>query len=509
MTKSGKALSSAIAILMLIVIVLAITVPMVAFFINNQSSAEAGNTLVNNYIYLKNLQVKQVEYGHPGIYYSNSSIYFAYTNSTFVPQSNVTVTNILYFKDGIWYNVPAHYPLVIGNYTNLTLPKQVQGHPIIIVTSFGNLFFLSPESSIGPYSTSGKGGVIIAAEISEPGNTIGVSINATTNISGSFKNYTTPVAFPNQTGTFSVGVPQYIFYEMPNGSIVTGVFHNWIVSGALVNSTNSQGIKVNLQGVPASLTANYTAVTQYVNLQVNLIKNYRQPITIAIDGIEHTINNSENSQIFPVLAGYVNVTIYTTQFNVTSTNAIYQHSYQESTYNGKSYSTTSFLIFIQPSSTNPSINIQFINSSSYYKVYINYAYNQNSPWPPNVHNITNLSTNQYAKPFNASSVNFTLNSSVYQYNTKIWVKNGTYIAGGKNFFAQGPFCVYFTNKHHTKYSNLTWGPYEITVQTLNRQTVESVQSYAGVTLEINVNQPLIITVYYAYTTGYNRLSQGG
>ncbi|MEM3196080.1 MAG: hypothetical protein QXH43_08165, partial [Metallosphaera sp.] len=430
MTKSGKALSSAIAILMLIVIVLAITVPMAAFFINNQSSAEAGNALVNNYIYLKNLQVKQVEYGHPGIYYSNSSIYFAYTNGTFVPQSNITVTNILYFKDGIWYNVSAHYPLVIGAYTNLTLPKQVQGHPIIIVTSFGNLFFLSPESSIGPYSTSGKGGVIIAAEISEPGNTIGVSTNVTTNINGPFKNYTTPVAFPNQTGTFSVGVPQYVFYEMPNGSIVTGVFHNWIVSGALVNSTNSQGIKVNLQGVPASLTANYTAVTQYVNLQVNLIKNYGQPITIAIDGIKHTIDNSEN---FKVLAGYVNVTIYTTQFNVTSPNAIYQHSYQESTYNGKSYSTTSFLIFIQPSSTNPSINIQFINSSSYYKVYINY--NNANPLPPNVSSISPLETCP------ASSVNFILNSSVYQYNTNsysfIWVKNGTYIAGGTGVFAQG------------------------------------------------------------------------
>ncbi|AEB94691.1 hypothetical protein [Metallosphaera cuprina] len=441
MTKSGKALSSAIAILMLIVIVLAITVPMAAFFINNQSSAEAGNALVNNYIYLKNLQVKQVEYGHPGIYYSNSSIYFAYTNGTFVPQSNVTVTNILYFKDGIWYNVPAHYPLVIGAYTNLTLPKQVQGHPIIIVTSFGNLFFLSPESSIGPYSTSGKGGVIIAAEISEPGNTIGVSTNATTNINGPFKNYTTPVAFPNQTGTFSVGVPQYVFYEMPNGSIVTGVFHNWIVSGALVNSTNSQGIKVNLQGVPASLTASYTAVTQYVNLQVNLGKNYGQPITIAIDGIKRTITESQN---FKVLAGYVNVTIYTTQFNVTSPNAIYQHSYQESTYNGKSYSTTSFIIFIQPSSTNPSINIQFINSSSYYKVYINY--NNATPLPPNVSSIEYpiLFSIEYpilwkpVEPCPASSVNFTLDSSVYQYNTKIWVKNGTYIAGGTGLFVPGP-----------------------------------------------------------------------
>ncbi|MEM0175836.1 MAG: hypothetical protein QXU86_07180 [Metallosphaera sp.] len=503
MTKSGKALSSAIAILMLIVIVLAITVPMAAFFINNQSSAEAGNALVNNYIYLKNLQVKQVEYGHPGIYYSNSSIYFAYTNGTFVPQSNITVTNILYFKDGIWYNVSAHYPLVIGAYTNLTLPKQVQGHPIIIVTSFGNLFFLSPESSIGPYSTSGKGGVIIAAEISEPGNTIGISTNVTTNINGPFKNYTTPVAFPNQTGTFSVGVPQYVFYEMPNGSIVTGVFHNWIVSGALVNSTNSQGIKVNLQGVPASLTANYTAVTQYVNLQVNLIKNYGQPITIAIDGINHTINNNEN---FKVLAGYVNVTIYTTQFNVTSPNAIYQHSYQESTYNGKSYSTTSFLIFIQPSSTNPSINIQFINSSSYYKVYINYACNQNSPWPPNVSSISPDET------YSASYVNFILNSSVYQYNTKIWVKNGTYIAHGTDLFVPGSFYVYFTNGGYTYYPYLTWGPYEITVQTLSGQTVESVQSYAGVApyagvaLEINVNQPLNITVYYAWTTGYNYLS---
>ncbi|MEM4746577.1 MAG: hypothetical protein QXF40_04405, partial [Metallosphaera sp.] len=143
------------------------------------------------------------------------------------------------------------------------------------------------------------------------------------------------------------------------------------------------------------------------------------------------------------------------------------------------------------------------------KVYINYTYNQNSPWPPNVSTIINLGAKQYAEPCPASSVNFTLNSSVYQYNTKIWVKNGTYIAGGTGVFVPGPFYVYFTNRQPTYYPYLTWGPYKITVQTLNGQTVESVQSYAGVALEINVNQPLNITVYYAWTTGYNSLSQGG
>jgi hypothetical protein len=119
---------------------------------------------------------------------------------------------------------------------------------------------MQPGSGIGPYSSTASGsGVEIITQIFTPSGPIIVSTNITTNIDGTFKNYATPVGFLNTTGTFVVRAPQYVYYQEPNGNVITGVFKNWVLLGkAAVNGTNTLAIRVTLENSPIALIANYT-----------------------------------------------------------------------------------------------------------------------------------------------------------------------------------------------------------------------------------------------------------
>ncbi|QCO30784.1 hypothetical protein DFR88_10055 [Metallosphaera sedula] len=507
----SRGLTNAIAILMLIIVVLVISIPMITFFTNTQQTGTEKLALVNNYIFLKNLQVKQVEYGHPAIYYANSSIEFYYTNGTFVPPTNLTIVKILYLQGGVWLNLSYHYPITINAFTNLTLPSYVQGKPIIIVTSLGNVFFLTPKSSIGPYSTSAKGGLVIAAEIAEPNGPIGVATNVTTNINGPYKNYTTPIAFPNQTGTFVVKAPEYVFYERPNGSIVTGVFHNWILGGQVTaNSTTSSSISVSLTGGTATLTANYTPITDYVNLEVQSFNG--ENVNILIDGNRYTVTGTQNIN---VLAGYVNITILTNQFYINSTNIHKHYMLVKSVYNGKSYTADSYIIFVNPFSSSSNIlDLVFENDYSLYKVNIYYGVYTNKygvAAPPNVTKITPyaigyVGTVYLGNPGSNSGL-FELNSTEYTYNNPYWIRNGTYVIGyvgtvytnGIYVIDNFPivincFYVSFNDSPPQSYSALDWLQY-----------VTYVNGTPYTQPNITIDSPLTIEVYYAWTTGYTSL----
>jgi hypothetical protein len=129
------------------------------------------------------------------------------------------------------------------------------------VTSLGNVYFLQPGSAIGPYSSAVSfGGVEIITQIYTPSGPIIVSTTVITNIAGTYKDYTTPVGFLKTTGTFVVEAPQYVYYQEPNGNIITGVFKNWVLIGkAAVNGTDTLAIRVTLENSPLVLIANYTS----------------------------------------------------------------------------------------------------------------------------------------------------------------------------------------------------------------------------------------------------------
>ncbi|MCG3109517.1 hypothetical protein L3N51_01810 [Metallosphaera sp. J1] len=523
----SKGLTNAIAILMLIIVVLVIAIPMITFFANSQQAGSAKLALVNNYIFLKSLQVKQVEYGHPAIYYANSSIEFYYTNGTFVPPTNLTIVKILYFSGGVWLNLSYNYPITVSSFTNLTLPSYVQSKPIIIVTSLGNVFFLTPKSSIGPYSTSARGGLVIGAEIAEPSGPIGVSTNVTTNIDGSYKNYTTPTAFPNQTGTFVVKAPEYVFYERPNGSIVTGVFHNWIVGGQVtLNSTNSRVAQVTLGGGSMSLIANYTPVTKIITLQISSYPSTKFNITV--DGISYTINGSEN---ITALAGYINISVNTLQFNNTnleSKGIIYHYTYGSSLINSVNYPVDNFIAFINPSNNYSDLSVQYINNYNYIRIEANYSA---IDYPENVtgiylynvigifyyiiivSNVTPLTLNKPSQ----YGLYFELNNSLYNYSSPFWIKNGTYsLSGIGKFVPIGYLPLKYSHEElisisslPSTYINVTYTnhPPSIFQAGLSWETYEFLNTSSRTTLPavITINSPLNITVVYTWYVGWNQL----
>ncbi|QKQ99082.1 hypothetical protein GWK48_00535 [Metallosphaera tengchongensis] len=491
-----KGISNAIALLILIVVVLVIAVPALLYVSNSQQAATTQSALVNNYIYLKSLQVKQVQEGHPAIFYANSSILFYYTNGTFVPPTNLTITHILFLNGSIWQNVTQiHYPLEVSRFFNLSLPGYVQGHPIIIVTSLGNVFFLTPKSSIGPYSLSSKGGFTVVTQIygSPP---LSVSTNISTNIYGKFENFTTPVSFPNYTGTFVVKAPQYVFYERPNGSVVTGVFRNWIVLGtASLNSTNSTDVRVTLEGTSTVLEANYTPVTKIITISLKVHPSTNN-ICVLVDGRPYNFDNTIN---VTVPAGYINVSLKTLQFNYSGSNQniIYHYSYDYSSFGSNKYDVTSFILF---SLSNSSLNINYINNFNYVKIYIGYSV-YNNGYMPNVTAIYYVKgfigdyiiPGRQVYPLSPSSDVLFLNSSLYNYNEYYWVVNGTYSIGGTGNVLRGPFLVIYNNSNLQLFNNISWNPYIFLVNGTKSNN-----------LVVTINDFTNITVEYVYEYGYDQ-----
>jgi len=453
----NKGLSNAVSVIIIILLLVSLAIP-VLYYLMNISQANVNNALIsNNYIYLKDLQNKQVTTGHPSFYYNGSYIYVEYTNGTFVPRSNITIVGILYLNsNGLWINVTdLKYPIVLSSDQALQLPSYVQGRPIIIVTSLGNVYFLQPGSAIGPYSsTVSSGGVEILTQIYTPSGPITVSTNVTANITGTFKNYTTPVSFPNRTGTFVAKAPQYVYYQEPNGSIITGVFKNWVLLGkAAVNGTNTLAIRVTLENSPLVLIANYTPLRSYITLTIQATdKNVG--VKVSVDGRLYTVNGSATIQI---PAGYFNVTVLTLQFNDTTqkgNGVIKYYTFKNMTYNGKTYFTYSAILFAPPN-TSQTLYINYVNKYNYY--YVTFK--------------------GYNLPVYAW-VN--LNGTVYNYGQSYWIIGGNYTA---------------------HYIGTFYGTYSYGVKTLQIVTPQGSQTYnfPNIPSYLYINSPMTVNAYYGIT----------
>ena len=453
----NKGLSNAVSVIIIILLLVSLAIP-VLYYLVNVSQANVNKALIsNNYIYLKELQNKQVTTGHPSFFYGGNYIYFEYTNGTFVPQSNVTIVGILYLNNnGLWVNITdLKYPIVLSSNRILQLPSYVQGRPIIIVTSLSNIYFLQPGSAIGPYSSTAIGsGVEILTQMYTPSGPIMVSANVTTNITGIFKNYTTPVGFPNTTGTFVVKAPQYVYYQQPNGSIITGVFKNWVLLGkAAVNGTNTLALRVTLENSPLALIANYTPLRSYITLTIQTTdKNVG--VNVSVDGHPYTVYGSATIQI---PAGYFNVTALTLQFNDTTqkgNGVIKYYTFKNMTYNGKTYVTYSAILFAPPN-TSETLYINYVNKYNYY----------------------NVTFKDYNPP---GQVYVVLNGTVYNYNHSYWIIGGNYSAN---------------------YTSILKGSYTYGVQTLEVVTPQGSQSYnvPNIPSYLYINSPMTVDAYYGET----------
>jgi hypothetical protein len=472
-----RGLSSAIAILILIVIIVSLVVPFLFYLQYMRQDTQITGAIVNNYITLKQLQYESVISGHPAIYYSGGtqkgSIIFEYTNGTFIPPINLTITGILYLNNGVWQNITTYkYPIVINSSQSIEIPSYASSYPIIIVTSLGNVFFLAPNTSIGPFALASKGGVEILAEIWTKNNIYAPIANVTTNImGGQFKNYSIPVAFPNITGTFQAKVPQYVYYEFQNGTIITGQFHNWIIQGnAIVNSTQTEGISVTLERQSVVLIANYTEVTTYISLNVQVVEPNApqvQPISVKIDGKNYQVPGTVK-----VLAGFVSVTIPQEylEFNNTlqeSNGCIYSYAYDYSEVGNTQYLSPSFVFFVNPQTFSITLTIYYTEEGYY--VYVK------------------LVCTGETYPY-TGSFNFILNGTVYDYGQSYWILAGKYVASPTGIFIQYAIPPYSIGAVNVFYNNnLIWKDTE----------------YSQII--INLTQPGTITVQYGVDEIYQQL----
>jgi hypothetical protein len=325
------------------------------------------------------------------------------------------------------------------------------------VTSLGNVYFLQPGSAIGPYSsTVSAGGVEIVTQIYTPGGPIMVSTNVTTDITGTFKNYTTPVSFPNRTGTFVAKAPQYVYYQEPNGSIITGVFKNWVLLGkAAVNGTDTLAVRVTLENSPLVLIANYTPLRSYITLTIQTTdKNVG--VKVSVDGRLYTVYGSRTIQI---PAGYFNVTVLTLQFNDTTQKAngvIKYYAFKNITYNGKTYVTYSAILFAPPN-TSETLYINYVNKYNYY--YVTFK----------VHNPP-------------GQVNVELNGTVYSYGQSYWIIGGNYSASYTGVFDQK--------------NNVSFGVITLLIDTQQRSKT---YYFPNIPSYLYINSTMTVIAYYGKT----------
>ncbi|AHC51885.1 hypothetical protein SUSAZ_07980 [Sulfolobus acidocaldarius SUSAZ] len=465
--KMAKAISAPITFAIILVIGILLLIPFLTYVTYLSQSNQISQAQFNNYVYLKNLEQQRAVSGRPGVYYNGSSLFILYSNGTFVPNSSIIVVGILYLNNlGVWQNITSlKYPIILNKTASINLPSNVAGKPIILVTSLGNIFFLQPGSSIGPYSNSiSKGGVTIISQIYTSSQIYSTSINITSNINGKFSNYTTPITFSNQTGTFQVRAPKYIYYiNSKTGRVITGVFSNWQILGSgTVNSTTTQGITVTLQGKPAILIANYSQLIQNVSLSITT--NAKFSVVVNINGVSYTVNNGV--LLVTVPAGYVNFTVYTLQGNDTSLKSsgiIKHYKFNTINYNGNSYVTNSQLLFLPPNSNLlPYVQINYINDYNYYQVTFNSYYD--SP-PP-------------------GGVDVYLNGTEYNYGETYWIIGGNYSFGPTGIF--------------TGYQ--TYQAKEVTIAENN--VIVKYYYFPDIPSYILINQPMTITVYYDYVINW-------
>jgi hypothetical protein len=432
----NKGLSNAISVMFILIILISLAVPFFILLSNIQQANTEEKPVIQNYAYLRCLQVNQVKSGHPAFYYNGSYIYVEYSNGTFVPPSNVTIVDILYLgSNGIWYNITSlKYPIILSKDEAIQIPPCASGRPIIIITSIGNIFILKSGCIIGPYSSvSKKAGVEILTQIYESSGAISVSTNVTANIYGKCENFTTPAAFPNQTGTFEAKVPKYVYYQNCKGQIITGVFHNWIVLGkGNVNSTSTQGIEVTLVGCPLILIANYTAIVNKIHLKV--IIGVSCPVCIGIDGQKYRITNND---VICIYAGYFNVTVITTRFTDTqdsSQGVRYHYCYNHITYNNNEYKQYSVILFAPPNCKCAIVYVCYYNNYNCYKIHL-YKYNC------------------------YQNVYLILNGTTYCYGNCYWIKGGKYCMIPTGIFYGGcsteavKICIINSTGTHIYYYN--------------------------------------------------------
>jgi hypothetical protein len=334
-----RGLSTIVIAIILLLMILLVVVP--AFIIFNSvpvysSQAKTSNEGVSE---LASEQNNQVFRGNPNVYYNSStnpSLQFMFAS---VP-TPFNITQIYYFNGTVWVPILNQSVLVVAYSTSLPLPKQAFNKPIIIVTGYGNIYFLNPNTSITTVTISGPAGkvpVYITAFVVNGSKFIPVSLLVTFQ---GYLSFLTPNLLYVNPGTYSVAIKNSSTIFLPYYGL-TAVFQNWSIAGyGTVRNPNSLSTTFTVTGA-AVLTAIYKANLQKFAVKI-VPSNIPLGTTISQGGATLTSLNSTIPVIVDNRTYYVgssgitlnltygyHVIQFPTQYNIT-----FNYTYKSFSLNG-------------------------------------------------------------------------------------------------------------------------------------------------------------------------------
>jgi len=286
-----RGLSTVIIAIILLLLILLVVVP--AFIILNSvpvynSQAKISTEGVSE---LASEQNNQVFRGNPNVYYNSStnpSLQFMF-ESVAAP---FNITQIYYFNGTEWVPILNQSVLMVAYNATLPLPKQVFNKPIIIVTGYGNIYFLNPNTSITTITISGPGPagkvpVYIVAFVVNGSKFIPVSLSVTFQ---GYLSFLTPKVLYVDPGTYSVAIKNSSTIFLPYYGL-TAVFQNWSIAGyGTVSNPKSLSTTFTVTGA-AVLTAIYKAYLQKFTVKI-VPSNIPLGTTISQGGASLTSLNS-------------------------------------------------------------------------------------------------------------------------------------------------------------------------------------------------------------------------
>ena len=263
-----RGLSTVIIAIILFLLILLVVVP--AFIIINSPPVYSSQARISTegVSELASEQNNQVFRGNPSIYYNSSTNpSLQLTFQSVRPPFNIT--QIYYFNGTEWVPILKQSVQLAAYSAILPLPKQAFNKPIIIVTGFGNIYFLNPNTSVTTVSgtnsrPASKDPVYIVAFVVNGSKSIPVSLLVTFQGHSSF--LTPNLTYVDQ-GTYSVAIKNSSTIFLPNYGL-TAVFQNWSVTGyGSVSDPNSLSTTFTVTGALV-LTAIYKANVQKFTVKI-------------------------------------------------------------------------------------------------------------------------------------------------------------------------------------------------------------------------------------------------
>jgi hypothetical protein len=297
-----RGLSTIIIAIILLLLILLVVVPAFIIFSSVPVYSSQAKISTEGVSELASEQNNQVFIGNPNVYYNSStnpSLQFMFAS---VP-TPFNITQIYYFNGTEWVPILNQSVLVVAYSTTLPLPKQAFNKPIIIVTGYGNIYFLNPNTSITTVTISGPAGkvpVYITAFVVNGSKFIPVSLSVTFQ---GYLSFLTPKILYVDPGTYSVAIKNSSTIFLPNYGL-TAVFQNWSVAGnGTVRNPNSLSTTFTVTGA-AVLTAIYKANLQKFTVKI-VPSNIPLGTTISQGGATLTSLNSTMPEIIDNRTYYV------------------------------------------------------------------------------------------------------------------------------------------------------------------------------------------------------------